>query len=67
MEDVNMSINQHNVLNIYRRLYPIKEENESFLSGRTIRTYGIIGTTEKEYVKAVYCHPAHLTYMQSTS
>ena len=22
---------------------------------------------EKEYIKAVYCHPAHLTYMQSTS
>ena len=22
---------------------------------------------EKEYVKAVYCHPAHLTCMQSTS
>ena len=22
---------------------------------------------EKEYVKAVYCHPANLTYMQSTS
>ena len=21
----------------------------------------------KEYVKPVYCHPAHLTYMQSTS
>ena len=21
----------------------------------------------KEYVKAVYCHPAHLSYMQSTS
>ena len=21
----------------------------------------------KEYVKAVYCHPAHLTYMQSVS
>ena len=21
----------------------------------------------KEYVKAVYCHPAHLTYMQGTS
>ena len=21
----------------------------------------------KEYVKAVYCHPAFLTYMQSTS
>ena len=22
---------------------------------------------EKEYIKAVYCHLAHLTYMQSTS
>ena len=22
---------------------------------------------EKEYVKAVYCHPAHLTYVQCTS
>ena len=22
---------------------------------------------EKVYVKAVYCHPAYLTYMQSTS
>ena len=22
---------------------------------------------EREYVKAVYCHPANLTYMQSTS
>ena len=21
----------------------------------------------KDYVKAVYCHPAYLTYMQSTS
>ena len=23
--------------------------------------------TRQEYVKAVYCHPAYLTYMQSTS
>ena len=23
--------------------------------------------SEKEYVKAVYCHPAYLTYMQSKS
>ena len=22
---------------------------------------------EKEYIKPVYCHPAYLTYMQSTS
>ena len=25
------------------------------------------GSKEKEYVKAVYCHPAYLTYMQNTS
>ena len=36
----------------------------------TVRTRG--GMTDcfklgKEYVKAVYCHPAYLTYMQSTS
>ena len=23
--------------------------------------------SEKEYIKAVYCHPVYLTYMQSTS
>ena len=23
--------------------------------------------SEKEYVKAIYCHTAYLTYMQSTS
>ena len=36
----------------------------------TVRTRH--GTTDwfqmgKEYIKAVYCHPAYLTYMQSTS
>ena len=25
------------------------------------------GKTVKEYVKAVYCHPAYSTYVQSTS
>ena len=29
----------------------------------TQRTGSLLG---KEYVKAVYCHPAYLTYMQST-
>ena len=24
-------------------------------------------TSGKEYIKAVYCHPAYLTYMQSKS
>ena len=33
-----------------------------------IRTeHGTTDWLEKEYVKAVYCHPAYLTYMQSTS
>ena len=26
-----------------------------------------VSKSEKEYVMAVYCHPAYLTYMQSTS
>ena len=30
----------------------------------TVRTRH--GTMGKEYIKAVYCHPAYLTYMQST-
>ena len=36
----------------------------------TVRTgHGIIDWFQigKEYVKAVYCYPAYLTYMQSTS
>ena len=36
----------------------------------TVRTGHEIQTgskLEKEYVEAVYCHPAYLTYMQSTS
>ena len=35
----------------------------------TVRTgHGTTGSKlGKEYVKAVYCHPAYLTYMQSTS
>ena len=31
----------------------------------TVRTGG--SNQENEYFKAVYCHPAYLTYMQSTS
>ena len=27
----------------------------------------IVSKKEKEYIKAAYCHPAYLTYMQSTS
>ena len=28
---------------------------------------GTSSKLRKEYIKAVYCHPAHLIYMQSTS
>ena len=34
----------------------------------TVRTrHGTGSKLGKEYIKAVYCHPAYLTYMQSTS
>ena len=47
---------------LLRNLYAGQEE--------TVRTGH--GTTDwfqigKEYINAVYCHPAYLTYMQSTS
>ena len=38
--------------------------------GATVRTrHGTMDWFQigKEYVKAVYCHPAYLTYMQSAS
>ena len=42
---------------VSRNLYAVQEAT-------VITGYG---TTDKEYVKAVYCHPAYLTYVQSTS
>ena len=38
-----------------------KQQLESDMEQRTGSKLG------KEYIKAVYCHPAYLTYMQSTS
>ena len=38
-----------------------KQQLELDMEQQTVSKY------EKEYVKAVYCHPAYLTYMQSTS
>ena len=38
-----------------------KQQLESDMEQQTAFKLG------KEYVKAVYCHPAYLTYMQSTS
>ena len=38
-----------------------KQQLETYMEQKTGSKLG------KEYVKAVYCHPAYLTYMQSTS
>ena len=44
-----------------RNLYIGREATELNMEQQTGSKLG------KEYVKAVYCHPAYLTYMQSTS
>ena len=44
-----------------RNLYSGQEETEPDMEQWTGSKLG------KEYIKAVYCHPAYLTYMQSTS
>ena len=46
---------------LLRNLYAGQEVIEPDMEQRTGSKLG------KEYVKAVYCHPAYLTYMQSTS
>ena len=46
---------------LLRNLYVGQEATEQSMEQRTN------SKLEKEYVKAVYCHSAYLTYMQSTS
>ena len=46
---------------LLRNLYAGQEATEPDMEQWTGSKLG------KEYVKAVYCHPAYLTYMQSTS
>ena len=46
---------------LLRNLYAGQEATEPDMEKQTGSKLG------KEYVKAVYCHPAHLTYMQSIS
>ena len=38
-----------------------------YCSQRFSKNQGSGSKSGKEYIKAVYCHPAYLTYMQSTS
>ena len=47
---------------LLRNLYAGQEA--TVRTGHGTTNWLLIG---KEYVKAVYCHPAYLTYMQSTS
>ena len=47
---------------LFRNLYAGQEA--TVRTGHGTQTGSKLG---KEYVKVVYCHPAYLTYMQSTS
>ena len=46
---------------LLRNLYACQESTELDMEQQTGSKLG------KEYIRAVYCHPAYLTYMQSTS
>ena len=46
---------------LLRNLYTDQEATEPDMKQQTGSKLG------KEYIKAVYCHPGYLTYMQSTS
>ena len=51
---------------LQRNLYAgqkTKKQKKTVITGHGMT----ISKLEKEYDKAVYCHSAHLTYMQSTS
>ena len=52
---------QYHLTCLLRNLYAGQEATELGMEQQTGSKSG------KEYVKAVYCHPAYLTYMQSTS
>ena len=56
-----MGIPDH-LICLLRNLYAgQKQQLELDMEQQTGSKYG------KEYIKVVYCHPAYLTYMQSTS
>ena len=50
----------YNFISLLRNLYAGQEVTELDMEQQTGSRLG------KKYVKAVYCHPAYLTYMQST-
>ena len=52
---------QEHLTCLLRNLYAAQEAIELDMEQQTGSKLG------KEYIKAVYCHPAYLIYMQSTS
>ena len=54
-----MGIPDH-LTHLLRNLYAGQEETEQDMEQQTF------SKLRKDYIKAVYCHPAYLTYMQRT-
>ena len=50
----------------YNKLWKIPKEMRNMYTGQE-ETELDVEQLGKEYIKAVYCHPAYSTYMQSTS
>ena len=48
---------------LQRNLYAGQKKRKKVITGHGMT----VSKLDKEYDKAVYCHSAHLTYMQSTS
>ena len=62
-----MGISDH-LTHLLRNLYAGQEATVRTGCGTTDWLFPRFGSKSgKEYVKDVYCHPAYLTYMQSTS
>jgi len=49
--------NQYNIVNLKNKIKLEKKKKEMDMEQQTDSKSG------KEYIKAVYCHPAYLTYM----
>ena len=50
-----------------RILKAAREKQLMAYKGYPIKLSADFSAKEKEFVKAIYCHPVYLTYMQSTS
>ena len=61
MEDSSRDGKTRHLACLLRTLYASQEATKLDMEQQTGSKLG------KEYVKAVYCHPAYLTYIQSTS